>query len=112
MTSSMSALGRTMAIRPGEGRSVALVAGTFAAVEAGRGLGEVGVDTLVLSRAGAAILPALYIGPGARGPGSDALWAQRQARLSYQVLNEYYVGLTRKLDPVSIARPLRRTYGT
>jgi len=29
----------------------------------------------------------------------DTLWAQRRARLSYQVLDEYYVGLTRKLDP-------------
>lgn len=29
----------------------------------------------------------------------DALWAQRRARLSYQVLDEHYVGLTRKLEP-------------
>ena len=29
----------------------------------------------------------------------DALWEQRRARLSFQVLNEYYIGLTRKLDP-------------
>jgi predicted nucleic acid-binding protein len=29
----------------------------------------------------------------------DALWEQRRARLSYQVLNEYYVAATRKLEP-------------
>ena len=63
----MSTLGRAIAIRPGEGRSVALVAGAFAAVEAGRGLGEVGVDTLVLSRSGAEILPRLYFGLGLVG---------------------------------------------
>ena len=46
---------------------MALVAGAFAAAEAGRGLGEVGVDTLVLSRSGADILPKLYIGLGLVG---------------------------------------------
>jgi hypothetical protein len=63
----MSALTRAVAIRPGEGRLVGLVAGAFAAVEAGRGLGEVGVDTLVLSRTGADVLPYLYIGLGLVG---------------------------------------------
>ncbi len=29
----------------------------------------------------------------------DVLWQQRRGRLSYQVLNEYYVGVTRKLRP-------------
>jgi predicted nucleic acid-binding protein len=29
----------------------------------------------------------------------DALWAQRRGRLSTQVLNEYYVNVTRKLRP-------------
>ena len=29
----------------------------------------------------------------------DALWERRVARLSFQVLDEYYVALTRKLDP-------------
>ena len=29
----------------------------------------------------------------------DALWESRRARLSYQVLAEYYVIVTRKLDP-------------
>ncbi len=29
----------------------------------------------------------------------DALWMARRARLSYQVLSEYYVSVTRKLDP-------------
>jgi len=63
----MSRFARAVAIRPGEGRLVVLVAGAFAAVEAGRGLGEVGVDTLVLSRAGADILPTLYVGLGLLG---------------------------------------------
>lgn len=63
----MSRLSRAIAIRPGEGRLVMLVAGAFAAVEAGRGLGEVGVDTLVLSRSGADILPWLYMGLGLVG---------------------------------------------
>lgn len=63
----MSALSRAIAVRPGEGRQVLLVAGAFAAVEAGRGLGEVGVDTLVLSRSGADILPTLYVGLGLTG---------------------------------------------
>ena len=63
----MDRLIRVFAIRRGEGRLVALVAGAFAAVEAGRGLGEVGVDTLVLSRSGAEVLPSLYIGLGLVG---------------------------------------------
>jgi predicted nucleic acid-binding protein len=29
----------------------------------------------------------------------DALWEQRRARLSFQVLDEYYVSATRKLSP-------------
>jgi len=29
----------------------------------------------------------------------DVLWQQRRGRLSHQVLNEYYVGVTRKLRP-------------
>jgi HEAT repeat protein len=63
----VSRIARAVAIRPGEGRLVALAAGAFAAVEAGRGLGEVGVDTLVLSRFGADILPVLYVGLGLVG---------------------------------------------
>src|SRR4029453_5764134 len=42
-----------------------LVAGVFASLEAGRGLGEVGVNTLVLSRLPDDALPYLYIGLGA-----------------------------------------------
>ena len=57
----------TLKIRPGEGRVVATVAGSFAAVEAGRGLGEVGVQALVLDSAGPTILPPLYIALGLVG---------------------------------------------
>jgi HEAT repeat protein/ATP/ADP translocase len=58
-------LTRAAGIRSGEGRLLALVAVLFAALEAGRGLGEVGVDTLVVSRFGAGTLPYLFIGLGA-----------------------------------------------
>ena len=58
-------LARAAGIRSGEGRLLALVALLFAALEAGRGLGEVGVDTLVVSRFGAGTLPYLFIGLGA-----------------------------------------------
>jgi HEAT repeat protein len=60
----MSRLTRAIAIRPGEGRLVMFVAGGFAAVDAGRGMGEVGVDTLVLTRLGEDALPPLFIGLG------------------------------------------------
>ena len=63
----MSRLARAVAIRPGEGRLVALVAGAFAAVETGRGMGEVGIATLVVDRLGADVLPVLYIGLGIVG---------------------------------------------
>ncbi|MGH2402616.1 MAG: hypothetical protein ACRDE6_07875, partial [Candidatus Limnocylindria bacterium] len=53
-----------LALRAGEGRVVALLAGLFATVEAGRGLGEVAADTLFISRFGADALPYLYIGLG------------------------------------------------
>ena len=56
---------RAAGIRAGEGRILALVASLFAALEAGRGFGEVGLDTLVVSRFGTGTLPYLYIGLGA-----------------------------------------------
>ena len=52
---------RLLAIRPGEGRLVALLGALFATIEAGRGLGEVAADTLVISRFGAESLPYLFI---------------------------------------------------
>jgi HEAT repeat protein len=55
---------RTIGIRPGEGTTVGLIALTFAALEAGRGFGEVGADTLVVSLFGAGILPYLFIALG------------------------------------------------
>jgi hypothetical protein len=63
----MQRLARAVAIRPGEGRLVALVAAVFATVEAGRGLGELGVATLVVDRIGPEILPVLYVGLGVVG---------------------------------------------
>src|SRR5689334_6211203 len=63
----VSATGRLVkaaGVRPGEGPSLVRVALLFAALEAGRGFGEVGVDTLVVSRLGATVLPYLFIGLG------------------------------------------------
>ena len=54
-----------LAIRPGEGRVVALLAGLFATVEAARGAGEVAYTTLFLNRLGPEFLPYLYIALGA-----------------------------------------------
>src|SRR5437773_7750364 len=60
----MDRLRKAAGIRAGEGRIVGLVAILFAMLEAGRGFGEVGVDTLVVSRFGAGTLPYLYIALG------------------------------------------------
>lgn len=56
---------RAAGVRAGEGRILALVALLFAALESGRGFGEVGVDTLVVGRFGTGTLPYLYVGLGA-----------------------------------------------
>lgn len=63
--SRLSALARAGGIRAGEGRILTLVAFLFMALETGRGVGEVGVDTLVVSRFGVDTLPYLFIGLGA-----------------------------------------------
>ena len=55
---------RAIGIRPGEGRTVAFVAGLFAALEIGRGFGEIGVDTLVVSKIGPGSLPTCSSGSG------------------------------------------------
>jgi HEAT repeat protein/ATP/ADP translocase len=60
----MNQLIRLLAIRPGEGRRIALVAALFATVEAGRGFGEIGADTLFLRRIGADFLPYVFIALG------------------------------------------------
>src|SRR5687767_9357384 len=57
-------VGRWLGVREGEGRLVGLVAALFAAIEAGRGFGEIGVDTLFISRFGTSWLPWLFIGLG------------------------------------------------
>ena len=58
-------LRRAANVRDDEVAVVRLIALVFAALEAGRGLGEVGVNTLVLSRLSADALPWLYIPLGA-----------------------------------------------
>lgn len=51
-------------VRPGEGRLVGLIAALFASLEAGRGLGDVGANALVVARLGSGVLPWLYMGLG------------------------------------------------
>lgn len=63
--SRLSSLARAAGIRADEGRILVLVALLFMALETGRGVGEVGVDTLVVSRFGVETLPFLFIGLGA-----------------------------------------------
>ncbi|MEO5885426.1 MAG: cyclic nucleotide-binding domain-containing protein [Candidatus Limnocylindrales bacterium] len=58
-------LGRSAGIAAGEGRVLAYVAATFAALETGRALGDVGVNTMVLSRLPNDALPTLYLVLGA-----------------------------------------------
>lgn len=53
-----------LAVRAGEGRTVAFLAGLFASIEAARGAGEVAYVTLFLSRLGPTYLPYLYIALG------------------------------------------------
>ena len=66
-----SGLGRGIGVRSGEGPSTVRVATLFALLEAGRGFGEIGVETLVQGRYGPtglpAVLPFLYMGLGAIG---------------------------------------------
>ena len=64
MPRGMNCLGRLLAVRRGEGRLTILVAALFGTIEAGRGFGEIGADTLLLSRFGAGVLPFLYVGLG------------------------------------------------
>jgi HEAT repeat protein/ATP/ADP translocase len=72
---------RAIGIRPGEGRTVALVAGLFAALEVGRGFGEIGVDTLVVSRFGAGSLPYLFVGLGTIGLTASLAYGAALGRL-------------------------------
>jgi HEAT repeat protein len=51
-------------IRPAERSFAVLVAAAFAVLEAGRGIGEVGANTLVVGRLGADALPYLFIALG------------------------------------------------
>jgi HEAT repeat protein len=57
-------LSAAIGIREGESGVVARICLLFAALEAGRGLAEVGVDTLILNRSGSAALPPLFIALG------------------------------------------------
>ena len=73
---------RAAGVRAGEGRVLALVALLFGALEAGRGFGEVGLDTLVVSRFGTGTLPYLYIGLGATSLVTALAYGAALGRLS------------------------------
>jgi HEAT repeat protein len=65
---SMQAIGHRLArllnVRPGEGSLAIRVALLFAILEAARGFGEIGVDTLVIGRLGTQSFPYLFIALG------------------------------------------------
>jgi HEAT repeat protein/ATP/ADP translocase len=63
----MSRLAQLLAVRPGEGRRIALLASLLAAIEAARGAAQVATDTLFLSRVGVTSLPYVYVALGAIG---------------------------------------------
>ncbi len=58
-------LARLLSVRPGEGRLAIQVALLFTILEAARGFGEIGADTLVIGRLGSATFPYLFIALGA-----------------------------------------------
>lgn len=60
----MAPLARLLSVRPGEGPLAVRVALLFAIIEAARGFGEIGVDTLVIGRLGTATFPYLFIALG------------------------------------------------
>ena len=60
----MTRLRHLLAVRPEEARLVGRMAALFAVVEAARGVGEIGADTLVLGQIGPGALPYLYVGLG------------------------------------------------
>jgi HEAT repeat protein/ATP/ADP translocase len=60
-TATFARISTAAGVRPTERPIVVLVAGSFAALEAGRGIGEVGANTLVVGRLGAEALPYLYL---------------------------------------------------
>jgi HEAT repeat protein len=61
----MVRLARVLGVRSGEERVVLRVAVLFGSIEAARGLGEIGVDTLFISRFGAGFLPWAFMALGA-----------------------------------------------
>ncbi|MEO8228562.1 MAG: HEAT repeat domain-containing protein [Chloroflexota bacterium] len=60
----MTGLTRLLSVRPAEAALVGQLAALFAIVEAARGVGEIGVDTLVLGQLGPGALPYLYVALG------------------------------------------------
>jgi ATP/ADP translocase/HEAT repeat protein len=60
-TATFARIATAAGVRPAERPVTVLVAAAFAALEAGRGIGEVGANTLVVGRLGAEALPYLFL---------------------------------------------------
>ncbi len=121
MSSPSSRLARSLAIRPGEGKLAGSVAAVFAVLEAARGFGEVGVDTLILGRFGPdglpGVLPFLFMALGGVGlvtalAYGAALGRVRRDRLFVAILaiaDVVIVGL--RLGRLAARRPCWRCSG-
>ena len=90
-TETLARITAAAGVRPAERPVMVLVAAAFATLEAGRGIGEVGANTLVLGRIGAEALPYLFLPLGvisllaALGYGA-ALGRVRRGRLFSAIL--------------------------
>ncbi|HEX7345283.1 MAG TPA: HEAT repeat domain-containing protein [Candidatus Limnocylindrales bacterium] len=90
-TATLARITTAAGVRPAERPVMVLVAAAFATIEAGRGIGEVGANTLVLGRIGAEALPYLFLPLGvislvaALGYGA-ALGRMRRGRLFSAIL--------------------------
>src|SRR5690349_5812090 len=85
-----ASLARALGVRPNERGRVLTVAALFAVLEAGRVLGEVGVETLIQGRFGPTglptVLPWLYMGLGALGLGIALVYGAALGRFTRRPL--------------------------
>lgn len=77
---------RVFSVRIGEGRSVGLVALLFVLAEAGRALGEIGIDTLVSLRLGTQRYPSLFVVLGAVSMVTSLVYGAALGRVSRRPL--------------------------
>ena len=83
---------RVLAVRHDELRLVVRLAAVFATVEAARGVGEIGADTLVLGQLGPGFLPYLYVGLGLTSMGAALAFGAAVGRLPRRRLFVAVVG--------------------